>query len=609
MKLKPLLILPMLLLLMAAGCKKKSQTDIAPTATTGKDSLAIYIPNEFSTMNFRDTTSTWCYPRSRQSKHFIVFWAKQYGSNDPNSTKIPSQYRVDINDMLTKAESFYDLNINKLKFAEVGVGKSKLDNYKMMIFLYYEDQWRATGSGYDDMIGALWISPAAVKPVGPVIAHEIGHCFQYQVFCDLGGGHGFRYGFNGSPGNGFWEQTANWQAYQSYPSEVFGSANFPVYLENCHRHFNHEDYRYASYFLHYYWASKHGIDVIGKIWRQALEPEDPAQAYMRMMGLSNAQFNDELYDAATKFVTWDLDALRTLGQNYIGMQPYDFNKLSDGSFQVTYARCPESTGYNVIPLKVPAAGTVLTTNFTGMPNASGYNMVNASQAGWRYGYVALLNDGSRVYGNMSQGITNAVNFTVPANCGKIWFVVTGAPVNYSPHAWDSNNANDEQWPYKVKFTNTTLFNDTGFDPNATPQNTTITTEVKVPFDNVNYNSTNVTIDLQQLSQAFSLSQSQISALIGSTITFYGVESNGNLNSQTTANGYGHWFDKSGNVINWGDNAKVYSEMDATKIQFTIGLFPTHVAVNDQFTIRQALVYQYQSGKKVQATFVFNVKIQ
>lgn len=599
------------LFFLVLGCKKKHvEPTTGPPTENKKDSLSVYIPNEFKNSNFNDTTSTWSYRRSKQSEHFIVFWDLKYGSNAPNALKVPDQYRVDIDDLLQKAEMFYQMNINTLKFAEVAKGKSNLAKYKMLIFLYYEDQWRATGAGYDDVIGALWISPATVKPAGSVLAHEIGHCFQYQIFCDQGGLSGFRYGFGGKPGNAFWEQTAQWQSFQSYPSEIFNNTDFPVYMDNCHRHINHEAQRYGSYFIHYYWASKHGIDIIGKIWRQALKPEDPIEAYMRITGINTAQLNDEIYDAATKFATWDLDALRDKGANYIGQQPYEFDKLPDGSFQVKYTRCPGTTGYNIVPLKVPASGTVISAQFTGLPNASGYNHVDASLAGWRYGYVALLTNDSRIYSPVSAGTTNQSNFTVPANCSRLWFVVTGAPSTYAQHAWDDDNSNDEQWPYKVKFMNTTLLNDFVVQPGAKPKDITFDINVKVAFDAVNYSQSTVNIDLEQLTQALALTPSQITkGLDSKVVKFYAVESNGSLNSQTTANGFGHWFNANGNVTNWGDDAKVFSEMDAVKLTFAIGQFPNHVARNDRFTIQQALVYEYATGKKVQATFRFSITIE
>lgn len=103
------------------SCKKNSSGQGTDTPGT---KLAVYIAKEFAGMDFKDPSSTWCYPRSRESAHFIVFWDKKYGTTDPNSSSVPASYRVDIDDLLVKAESFYRMNVDTLKFAETGKGKS-----------------------------------------------------------------------------------------------------------------------------------------------------------------------------------------------------------------------------------------------------------------------------------------------------------------------------------------------------------------------------------------------------------------------------------------------------------------------------------------------------
>ena len=171
-----------------------------------KDFDKYYKPAEFATMNMLRSDAKWSWFRSKQSEHFFVFWEAGFGS-DPNSDTIPANMRVDIDDLLEKAEQFYTTNVEKLGFADVGQGKSYLDKYKMEIYLLYQEEWLATGSGYDNTIGALWVNPSTCQPVGSTIAHEIGHSFQYQVYCDklFQGGtddlkSGFRYGYEGSNG-------------------------------------------------------------------------------------------------------------------------------------------------------------------------------------------------------------------------------------------------------------------------------------------------------------------------------------------------------------------------------------------------------------------------
>lgn len=595
-----------------SGCSEDNPTG----ASQGDDlkegdpgDLEIYIPEEFSGMDLTDSSSRWSFNRSRESEHFIVFWEDGYGDEDPGAHSVPDAYRVDIDDLLEKAELFYDQNIHDLNFAVTGEGVSNLDTYKLMIFLHHQEEWMAAGAGFDDVIGALWVSPGAAQPVGSVIAHEIGHSFQYQVYSDLGGGTGFRYGFGGNGGNAFWEQTANWQARYAYPNEIFNSHDFEVYTENYHKHLHHEDYRYASYFIHYYWTEKHGLDIIGRIWREALEPEDPIEAYMRLTGISTEEMNDEMYDAASKLAMWDLEELRERGRDYIGSHSYSSTLLDDGAHRVDPDHAPQTTGYNVIPLTVSQDEQTVSVKFEGIANAEGFNQVDETIAGWRYGFVALLESGERVYGEMHRDEKATVQFDLPKSTDQLWFVVTGAPAEYSSHAWDDDNSNDDQWPYTVKFTNTTVEGYTEIPEGETPEDTKLTYEISFPVDNDDYSGGDVIVDPTDLANAFKMQPGDISSAIGDEIQFFAVESSGNLNSNTTANGFGHWFDTNGNVTEWGEDARIFSEFNENEFEFSVGQYPGASSPGDSYTIIQALVYEYEPGNTAQLTFEIEVSVE
>ena len=170
---------------------------------------AFYAPNEFAGMDMDNAASRWCWQRSMETEHFFIFWEPGFGE-DPGGESVPEALRVDLAALAEAVDPLWQLNARALGM----LGQlTRLGAYKMQIYLLYTEEWVATGSGYDDMIGALWVSPAACHPIGSVLAHEIGHCFQYQVYCDqlLGGMaddglHGFRYAHG--LGNGFWEQCA-----------------------------------------------------------------------------------------------------------------------------------------------------------------------------------------------------------------------------------------------------------------------------------------------------------------------------------------------------------------------------------------------------------------
>ncbi|HEK21379.1 MAG TPA: hypothetical protein ENO28_13105 [Bacteroidetes bacterium] len=144
------------------SCKKnKDIPKEDPKPLTTETGLKIYKPKDMANMDWNSEESQFCYARSKQSDHYIIFWSKEYGKVNPSDASVPDKYRVDIDAMLSKAEGFYQMNVNQLKFADLSLSTSNLHKYKMMIFLYHQDDWLATGSGYDDVIGSLWVSPAA----------------------------------------------------------------------------------------------------------------------------------------------------------------------------------------------------------------------------------------------------------------------------------------------------------------------------------------------------------------------------------------------------------------------------------------------------------------
>lgn len=440
----------------------------------------IYIPQEFRSFDMFRSDSKWFFGRSRQSEHFIVFWDKKYGSH---GKKTPSEaanngMRVDVDDLLAKAEEFYDLNVNKLKFANTGKGLSVLDKYKMEIFIIYQNDWLATGSGYDNVIGALWVNPSTCKPVGSTIGHEIGHCFQYMVFCDYlvrqgvsvdkapsasgNQGPGWRYGYgtNGAGGNAFWEQTAQWQSMQieKYRPEAF-TGWFGEYTNSTYLHVLHERPRYGTYFIHWWWVEQNDITFIGKLWNEAVYPEDPVETYMRLMNYNVEQMNDSMYGYASHMVTFDTDEIRSYGKAQHGKMAVATSKISqnDGWWNISADISPETTGYNVIRMSA-TAGEEIKVTLSGNLGISGCVSGLAAKAGWRYGFVSYNSDGTRTYSPCWSETDSEQSWTVPENSSKVWFVVTGAPKEYERHPWvDDSDDNDTKWPWKAKFENAKPF--------------------------------------------------------------------------------------------------------------------------------------------------------
>lgn len=415
---------------------------------------------EWSMGNVNDPNNAYYIGRTRQSKNWILFWEKGYGENPATFTC--GNYTIDVDEVLRRADIAFDFYTDSLKF--VRRGASKTDTYKMVIRLRYDaTAWEATGSGVDNLIGLLTLTPwAAPSRNWQTLYHEIGHCFQYQVHCDNGNQNGWMY----APGNGkgcaFWEQCAQWQAYKIMPADQFNNEWFNGYLSNVHKHILHESPRYNNYLVQDYWSFKHGMNFVGRLWNESRNPEDAVEAYMRITGVNASEFNDEMYDCAARFATWDIPHLEKYGASKVDARPQPaMTQVDDNYWRIDASVAPENTGHNIIKLNVPSTATTVSACFTGLNREPGYRVKNATYAEWRYGFVAQLQDGSRVYGDMGKSTyrepSDTLFFSCPAGCKRLYFVVSGGPKTYWRQVWDDNDSNDEQWPYKVKFGNTNRY--------------------------------------------------------------------------------------------------------------------------------------------------------
>ena len=357
-------------------------------------------------------------------------------------------------------------------------------------------------------------------------------------------------------------------------------------------------------------------------------------------------------------VTYDLDAIRSYGKNSIGKYTYNYVDVGDGTIQVAYSSCPQSTGFNVIPLEVPAAGTEITTMFTALPagtalgagdpaqynngdkyvaaNVTRYNSFSErTRRGFRHGYVALLKDGTRVYqsvdtvyakGRSTSAVGDTTTFVVPENTERLWFVVSPSPSVYIVHKWDENIANDDQWPYQVKFENTDVV---GHIPTVDLSDTSIapsdvTFDIYVGFNATtgnDYSGTTYnlsTAQLVEIGKALRIQPADISKKLTTystsqaknTIHFVALnpKTNAVVNSNSTANGYGHWFSKTGTVCGWGADSYVYSELDANTLTFTIGQYPTHCKNGEVYQLGQGFRYKDSEGRVAVAKLIFHIYI-
>jgi len=630
----------------------------------GHAEKTIYIPNEWRNTSSGsllysesdpNNTYTWSRSRSAETDNVIVFWDKGYGSTAPNNLSTDDAYYVDINDLLEKAESFYQLECNTLGFVDPTT--SNVSKYKVMILINHSTEWICYGGGYDFQVPALWLSPSTCKPVGFSVAHEIGHAFHYMCYSEdsnYGADQSVQTGFHGAVGNGSvtWEQTAQWQATQSYPELMF-TESIHIFRNSHNYAFTHEWQRYQSYWFFYYLCQYYNdIRTIANVWNHhETEIKDFNEVLMDYKGLSVEQLFKLYFDYALRCAAWDFDACAPYRDTYIGDFKYNCLRLSDRKYQVAYASAPQSTGFNIIELKVPNAGTAVTTRFTALvpgcaldaqdpamyldassqfssSGKSTYNTVSAaSSRGFRVGYVALSSDGTRTYYNDgirhttgSSNVTEEITFTPPSETQRLWLVVSPAPSTYIRHLWDEDFSNDDQWPYQFELVNTDLkqlfFNeqidgreitDVEFDFIVNLKPASDYSNAIIPLEGSVQNALNTAFQLTTSDLKTKITTSTEAGPNNGQVMGFPVTPDGTVVYTTTsAHGlFGHWFDADGLKTTWPNNSYVYSEF-YNDCSFGVGQYPDINKSGDQRTIRQAIVYKNYSGQTATAYFNFYI---
>jgi hypothetical protein len=407
----------------------------------------IYLPEKIATVpehnDFNDNRSEYSNKRSAESPNFIVYWAKEYGA-DPLLNKNLSK-RFDTNRLLEQSERFFSYYTDVLKI--VIKGKSVSDKHKVLILITGGDEGTAYGWGAENKVGIFWTPATRInkEPYG-MVAHELGHVFQFFANCDHN-----NVGFNG-PIN---EMAAQYLLWQVYPEWVtFEKFHMEGFVKKSYLAFLHPENAYHSPFLIEYWSEKHGKQFYGKMLREVRKEEDPVETYQRLTKITQEQFNNEVYDASCKFVTWDLKRVRKIADRYANQHSTVLDLTKDGWLRVSKQNCPESYGYNAIKLKVPIQGNVVAVQFRSGINAEGVNYADRAKVGWRYGFVAYRKDGKRFYGTMHDQHSSSASFTVPENTSYLWLVVIGAPESHLK--FKSMIEELDQYPYEIKVLNSDL---------------------------------------------------------------------------------------------------------------------------------------------------------
>lgn len=409
---------------------------------------AIYIPKDLQGMDLQNPESQWSYHRMTCTENFAIFWEKGFGNDLNNPPQLEGHsMKINLSNLKEKLESFYNYFYHTLQFAKKG---SKCDKYRMMVMINYSLEGTAYGGDYDGQIGALWVAPNRIQDEKlNCIAHELGHSFQSQIICD---GQGEGWG-----GCGFFEMASQWMLWQINPEWITDEKyHWDAFMKLTHKAYLHLKNIYHSPYVLEYWGMKRGIPVIGELFRQGKKGEDPVITYKRMFHLDQTQFCDEMFDACRHFINWDFPRVWKETRPYANQYTCQLEAMDKSWYRIAPENCPENYGFNAIPLTIPSAGSTVTVEFCGEAGREGYHSVHTNKAGWRYGFVAVTQEGKSVYGETGKDNKGRISYTVPkhTSLAHLWLVVMGAPKEHWMNPGPEEK--DAQWPYRIKVTPNSL---------------------------------------------------------------------------------------------------------------------------------------------------------
>ncbi len=409
----------------------------------------VYIPKDLREMDLDDPAAQWSWSRSVETPDIVLFWAPGFGDNiaeAPDTIEDGKRHvmKVDLANLLARLQRFYNYFYKDLAFVKPG---TKADKYKMMVMLDYSLEGTAYGGAYDGEIGALWIAPNRVQDEKlNCIAHELGHSFQLQISCD---GEGEAWG-----GAGIFEMASQWMLWQVNPDwQTDENYHLEAFRNQTHKAFLHIDNIYRSPYVLELWGERHGRQFIAELFRQGKVGEDPVMTYKRLTGMTQREFNDEMWHNYARLINWDIDRVRENARPYRNLWHTRLVDAGGGWKRVAPENAPENYGFNAVGLPVPEPGETLTIDFRGEAGRKGYYTLHRDKAGWRYGTVAVDSEGVAHYGEMHSDPKGRVSYTAPKDAliEHLWLVVMGAPEEHWMNVDGPENPGDAQWPYSIRY--------------------------------------------------------------------------------------------------------------------------------------------------------------
>lgn len=390
-----------------------------------------------------------------ESAHFVARW------NDNDGVTLSDE---ELRKGLATLEGIREFYLGHVGFAAPYANQAV--KYKASVNL--SNKGWATGSGTGKNDPAMWLHFNAFKDPH-ALAHEFAHSLQFATM-----------GLRDSPYVGWsWESHAEWMTHQMFPDQVGCSDQL---VNAPHLYYGSSRNRYGNWQFWEYIKDTFGYAAINDIWTKATKPgkpgtaiEDPLVVLARNQGWKTSDLNDQFGHWAMHNVTWDYQNGEVYRKHYgsyndLGgirrnrvsvLDPIDLKK---GKFAIPNYRAPQRYGYNLVPIDPDLTGRSrdVTVSFRGIiqekPGVRKFEgsfenepkSVPQPCSDWRWGLVAVDDNGNPRYGALQRGAASETTITLRANEKQLWLVVIATPTEYQRISWDQIYYTIYRYPWMVE---------------------------------------------------------------------------------------------------------------------------------------------------------------
>lgn len=417
-----------------------------------------------------------------ESEHFQLRWP------DAGNGRYS---QAEIDQALLKMEAIWDW------FTSDAVGWPEpfcdsAEKHKVQVFA--KDGFGLSGSGAGTRSPAMWVGLGTIGAVanGNVggFTHEFTHTMQFTT-------SGLR---NTKLGGWMWESHAEFMANQ-YTKGV-GTSMFQAW--SPHIYYGSTRLRYANWMFWNFLKDKYGFEAVNKVWTSTafIAGQDPFDALKTANGWTQSELGDLFGEYAMKNVNWDyIDRQDNYDRGAQLRQAYTKNTaFTDGNgfknhhrqfrlarmvatnldqreFVVSTYFAPQRYGYNLVRLIPDAGANSIQVTFNGLvqdrmasnaqygtrayePGAKtatndwlAFEVSSDPASDWRWGVVAINDQGKSRYSAMQSGKDGVINFELQANDFEVYLTVAATPAVHHAIFWDQKYHTIYRYPYQISLSN------------------------------------------------------------------------------------------------------------------------------------------------------------